>query len=410
MVKVKFMYVLAFLLLCFIYSSHSRAATINAVSCSQADVQAAYDSASNGDTILVPAGSATWTTARLKIQKEVALIGAGIGKTNITTQCPNGQFFIASGVSNWRISGFSFITTNSNLIAIWMGSDLYDFRIDNCEFRLYHFGIFMKGAGRGVIDHNYIYGGGFQIWGNDDWSENTNLGSADFIFLENNTYTNEGALADVLHVMSSGHAVRYVFRYNTIIEHGSDGITGAVDAHGYCHGLNCRAARAYEIYENTFFRANREYGKGVYLRGGTGVVYNNTFNISTVGYSPGTIFLSDVRANGSGGTGESACSSNCSTSPFCRPEDGGEGYPCCDQIGRGKNQQSEPLYVWNNKDHNGNPILPTVESTITDYIQLDRDYKNVEKPNYIAYTYPHPLTSSGAIQPNAPTDVRIIEQ
>lgn len=41
----------------------ARASTIRAASCSQSDVQAAIDAASDGDTVAVPAGNCTWTTA-----------------------------------------------------------------------------------------------------------------------------------------------------------------------------------------------------------------------------------------------------------------------------------------------------------------------------------------------------------
>src|SRR3990167_2350235 len=49
------------LLLCLSVSSH--ATDINAASCSSADVQNAINAASNGDRVLVPAGTCTWTTA-----------------------------------------------------------------------------------------------------------------------------------------------------------------------------------------------------------------------------------------------------------------------------------------------------------------------------------------------------------
>jgi hypothetical protein len=57
--------------------------TITAASPSYADVSAAVSSASPGDTVIVPVGTATWSS-NLIITKGIKLIGAGIGQTVIT--------------------------------------------------------------------------------------------------------------------------------------------------------------------------------------------------------------------------------------------------------------------------------------------------------------------------------------
>jgi len=59
------------------------AATVDAASCSQDDVQTAIDSAIRGDTVKIPAGSCTWTSS-LSITKSITLQGAGIGSTTFT--------------------------------------------------------------------------------------------------------------------------------------------------------------------------------------------------------------------------------------------------------------------------------------------------------------------------------------
>src|SRR4030042_2220013 len=53
-------------------------AVITAASPSHADVSAAIVRAKAGDTVLIPAGSATWSQ-QLEITKPINLIGAGIG-------------------------------------------------------------------------------------------------------------------------------------------------------------------------------------------------------------------------------------------------------------------------------------------------------------------------------------------
>ena len=46
----------------FLTGIEAQAATINAASCSYDDVKIAVDAASDGDTVLVPAGEAVWTS------------------------------------------------------------------------------------------------------------------------------------------------------------------------------------------------------------------------------------------------------------------------------------------------------------------------------------------------------------
>jgi hypothetical protein len=126
------------------------------------------------------------------------------------------------------------------------------------------------------------------------------------------------------------------------------------------------------------------------------VIYNNTFDESKKTFSWGAIHtpiqMVEYRASQWEGT-STTCSSSCSTAQWCNATNG-EGYLCCDQIGAGKNQASEPLYFWNNTDHNGNPAAINVETGSANYIKSGRDYFVASKVGYSPYTYPHPLTKS----------------
>ena len=477
----RYLIVLLFLLLPF----NVYAATITATSCEEADIATAIATASNGDTIMIPSGNCTWTST-ITVDKEVALIGAGIGVTNITVAHADGHFTISDGINNWRIAHISFSTSTSSQYAIYVctasAQSSSDWRIDHCEFTGFHYSILVRGDNQGVIDNNNFKGGGITIYGNDspDWSNTTDLGTINFVFIEDNTFTDTGSLSVGTHVCMGGHAARYVFRYNTITMEKTGapcGFSGAVDAHGYCHGVSCRGTRAYEIYENTFItHACSNPSRGLYLRAGTGVVYNNTFDTSAQAYIVGEINLTEERCpkvGGWSGTGQTACSANCSTTAFCLPEyytldydgevnnftsavtvegstsgamgqifvvddngvDGtlyfhniigtflddedlevsgvtyaiangsqsakitGEGYPCCDQVGRGNAQASEPIYFWGNKDHNSSAVTPVLSSAVnTDYITDSTDYySNTQKSGYTAYTYPHPLRAGESI-------------
>src|SRR5436190_21904001 len=64
----------------------SPAATITAVNLTQTSVQSAINASQPGDTILMPAGAATWT-APVTLSANRNLQGAGMNSTFITDQC-----------------------------------------------------------------------------------------------------------------------------------------------------------------------------------------------------------------------------------------------------------------------------------------------------------------------------------
>ena len=70
------------------FSRFTVATTVNANSVSQSDVAAAIGSAVDGDTVTIPAGTATWTRT-LPVTKAITLQGAGIGATIIRDNASN---------------------------------------------------------------------------------------------------------------------------------------------------------------------------------------------------------------------------------------------------------------------------------------------------------------------------------
>src|SRR5947209_19906127 len=63
----------------------ARASTKVATSARFDDVNAAVAAAQRGDTVTVPAGSASWGANTLKLTKGIRLVGAGRDQTIITT-------------------------------------------------------------------------------------------------------------------------------------------------------------------------------------------------------------------------------------------------------------------------------------------------------------------------------------
>ena len=116
----------AFLTSLYVFSARVDAATtINARSPSFADVATAVTTAQDGDTVSVPAGSATWTTA-LTISKGITLQGATRITTNTSAHPPT------YGIS--PDSASTVITTNVTVITAHVPSGKI-FRVSGFTFR-----------------------------------------------------------------------------------------------------------------------------------------------------------------------------------------------------------------------------------------------------------------------------------
>ncbi|MFA5809799.1 MAG: Ig-like domain-containing protein, partial [Thermoleophilia bacterium] len=386
--------------------------TITAVSCSQSAVQTAVNQAQNGYTVKVPAGDCTWAD-QVSITKDISVLGAGIGQTILRR---NGTFF-ALNASKARISGFTFIG-NGTLISFW-GQGV---RIDHNRFESTTFSAAVSADGNkpgnladkhpeGVIDSNEFVNGRVLVSGDANllahtiWSQPTNLGSGEAVYVEDNTiYWNVFGNA-----IDANYGGKYVFRNNSVTW--TDVNATGADAHSL-QG-NHRATRKWEIYNNTFNRPGAGGFVAIWPRGGPGVIFNNSIN----GNYSNAILFDNVRSQE---TWLSNPPGTCNgASPWDGNTPGQNGWPCRDQIGRGQDawlwtaanpyppQASEPVYVWGNtKD--GNPVNPGIHNCGSGVkpngscadIQVGRDYiVDTPKPGYIPYTYPHPLRSSDTPPP-----------
>lgn len=360
-------------------------ATRMAANCSQSAVQKAIDSAASGDTVSVPSGNCTWSsTVIIPAEENIILKGAGIDSTVITGGTVN-----MSGSS--RITGFTFI---NGLIQV----DGDGWRVDNCKFynaSKWNDGVFVRGQREnqhptGLVDHCFFYNsrvlvaGWMGLTAHALWFQPLNLGMGNAV-----VYVEDCTFIGTVHsnAIDANYGGRYVFRYNTVTD-------TYVEAHSV-QGYN-RAARSWEIYNNTFNQVSRGMWVPMFLRGGTGVVFNNTL---TGAWTDSGIALDNVRDCESRDT-----SGKCDgSSPWDGNQAGGTGYPCRDQIGRGTDanlwtafnryppQTLDPAYAWNNK-HNGADVPFFQHNNCANHIQPGRDYyNNTVKPGYVPYTYPHPL-------------------
>jgi hypothetical protein len=202
---------------------------------------------------------------------------------------------------------------------------------------------------------------------------------------------------------------------------------GGIQTHDTAY-TGLRGVRHYEIYNNTFSSSTTpNLARTLALRGGTGVIYNNTFsgnyNRCVVLLNYRTSATQDVAAHWGWCDGSNDCDGN----------DDANGYPCMDQIGRitdsgtgsasscyqagagpGPTQVLDPLYAWNNKCLSGsyNASISVKDSCrndicMVDHIQADRDYYDqTQKPGYTPYTYPHPLRGGDDTIPSSPAGMR----
>jgi hypothetical protein len=176
---------LAALLTGLFFGAQAQAATINAASCSRANVQTAITAASEGDTVLIPSGSCTWTTT-ITIDKAIIIkgqgtsnqYGAGASAPVITNNTPvlysaHSAIFNIQPTSDKaiRITNVYFNTAAHD--NTWPGVQitgredgsfgLTKIRIDHCSFNFGGRQLFVVGWVYGVADHNYFLNGDISI-------------------------------------------------------------------------------------------------------------------------------------------------------------------------------------------------------------------------------------------------------
>lgn len=380
----------AFIILAFkvVFIPASYASTINAGSCSQAHVQVAITAASTGDTVLIPSGNCTWTSA-VSLSKSIILMGNGADKTIITFNSSGQAMSLGTGA--WRITGIGFII-GANAERVLSGNRINGWRIDHCTFT-YSGAPIIKNSleitgyqdqsnqrGFGIFDNNTVTNvrvpliyGGMCDYTNPEWVNSLGLGTADALFIEDNKIINTiGPNWNTQPDANCGS--RVVFRYNTI-----DSFNSAMHSVQGDH----RAARMWEFYGNTYTANAHATWVVAHLRGGTGVMYNNTISN---GFSNLVFALDNVRSCEARGT-VGICGGS---STYDGNRTGGHGYPCRDQIGRSTDdyqmskgnfpaQSLSPAYFWNNKS-GANEVPAAVRNTCTDqytyHILGNRDFYN----------------------------------
>jgi hypothetical protein len=413
--------------------------TVNAASCSRADVQTAIDAAVDGDIVVIPVGNCTWSArggsgagSKNGIyinNKRIYIKGAGKNSTIITdgTTSSDGDagLIYITGSKNFEISDFTITGHVYHGISAFVSAR--DWKIHDMKFagktNQKLTGIYIQGINNGTpygvvykcefIDSKVDFYGR----GDADWQSPSTFGTADAMYVEDCTFdrtADDSGLA-----VDSNNGARIVARYNTFD-----------NTHIYAHvmGVAPRGARHWEVYDN-IFRAHDFYvNLWIMLESGTGVVFNN--KIYGIYWNTGVQFQYQRSCPGGGyvdyGSGHDWASHPVADGTYA--SDGqNSGYPGRDQLGTGQDtgvypssQIHDPTYIWNNlysPTLNGSPNVivggnvynKDVCARASQQTQINRDWYESQKPGYMPYTYPHPLRAEAAdtTPPTAPSGVAV---
>ncbi len=394
--------------------------TRTAATASRAEVDACLTAAVDGDTILVPAGTQTWSSPLpLPATKDVSVIGAttvSCTGTPVTCSASNQTVLTCQGgafcfqfhlARTHRVSGFTF-TLDGGFVTTGNQDVTKHFRLDHNHFlgtdsftQLWFAGDSNAVHPQGVIDNNLVEDTAFRPIGTthqwDDscstcqhqlWTQVIPLGGSESrVFIEHNEFRHD--LAGV-QSSDSNYGGRYVYRFNNATSgfHNSE-------VHGM-QGEN-RGSQLTEIYHNAFTSPEASgTGGTTNFRGGTGVIFLNTQSFDFAYGISLTIDRSeyDESAGNFGTVKECGAGGPDGNSPAgVDQQTGGQnGWRCRDQIGTGSdavlwtttasgppfgawNQVVKPLYIWGNTT-GGSPMAIDIntQGDIENKIVVSREF------------------------------------
>jgi hypothetical protein len=331
----------------------------------EASVTTCVNNASNGATITVSAGSATWSDNIQISNKSITINGAGAGATIIA----NNAFTLTN--SGARIGGFTFNLGASGSFII-EGSRGWRIHHNTVTRSTYDTWLLAYGQGtntvEGLIDNNTITRGRFVHFGEDSgsggrfiWAQPLDMGTNKAIYLEDNTITfpDGSAGGSYLNTFDGNWGCRYVARFNTIVG-------GRFEVHSL-QGDDQRGCRLFEIYKNTLTNPAVPNYRPFFVRAGTGVLFHNTTDGRFLNE---TLSIDNARSFENSIAGQVVKFGMCDGSSFADGNAaGGEGYACRDQLGRSTDaslwnytspspaQAFAPAYFWRNTNPSGEIVL-----------------------------------------------------
>ena len=267
-----------------------------AASASQFDVAAAIAATPEGPTnvVLVPAGSANWSS--LTLSKSLQVVGAGSNSTIITLTGNNTLTKDKDGATYFRNmqftkSGGGNESKGFTVQGAWSNSPVV---FQGCHFIISNSGLFLVNTPGGFIVNNCGFVGGQD----DSFIQPKNLGDPDGSWITDSTLgTADPTGRSNIYVEHS----RFYGGSNQGID--ADDATRVVFRHNWCefmsfnsHGLDTsgEGVRHWEVYGNTFTNyqtadyanswsvANQNWA--IWIRGGTGVIFSNYLSDVAISY------------------------------------------------------------------------------------------------------------------------------
>jgi len=411
---------LKFALLILFCAFTASAASHTAATASTADVQTAVDAASDGDTVLIPNGSATWTTG-IATTKQIIIRAQNYTATDASPTSTNSLTFDGMTVygttnRNVRITNnsasnplFSFTTGSSyhcglGGIAIIEGTGSANaLEVSGTGSKvMLVFDMFFEvkqrngdassitlldWAAKGGVVWNCVFhaldnvGGGPVPYGVDGssflikptapaWATASTMGDAD-TGGTNNVYLEDSGAYMIGQFPDLDDNGRFVARH--VIYNGTAGVT-----HGF---TSTTGGRHFEFYNSTFKVTDvgspwrNISGRYYWCRAGTGL-----FTDCAVSEAENTSEWGSVDLLSIGDT----------TTPDTYPQDRAPG--------RGHNGSahvSDPIYLWSNTGASAYGVYVVPSPAWDTVVLTNRDFyaNNGAKSGYTKYTYPHPLRS-----------------
>lgn len=350
------------------------AATYPAANCSSSAVAAAVALTTHGDIVTIPACGRTVWTSTVNVSTAITIQGAGTTSGASLTQLaadgtvPTFALFVVGPTVDQatRITGIYFdlqykAAPGPDQTAIhvygkdYLGNNtaITQLRIDHNKFTKGRKQLHLQGWVYGVIDNNSFANGDTAIMCQGDdtkaWERPIEAGTANAIFIEDNTFTVDGSAGfDLNEQIYHQEGLRSVTRYNAFVGTANGGATIIYDAHGnfpgsgnnggYYFDAYYRGEPILEFYNNTI-AVNNSY-RLFNLRGSSLLFHDNTMT----GAVSNTFAITDEEVWAS----------------FFIPNR--TAWPAQDQVTN--------AFFWNNT-LNGAPIDPNPDSST--FFQIDRD-------------------------------------
>jgi hypothetical protein len=366
--------------------------TVVATSAARSAVETAYNTATSGDTVLIPSGSNTWTSTLNLSKASVTVSGMGSNTCIITNLTSGNPIFQVNAsfvtISNLQITGIPGANSGQGI-----ATEARHVRLSHVLLRELADGTFFNGYG--LIDHSILvncshmgrhfgYSPGGGVVRDEQYPIPFN--STNYVIWEDCgieiTPNMTSSAGSSIVLFSSQEAASYIVRHSNI-KISKLNIAPAFDYHGNDPGIaNLRGVCGGQIYKVNFTIVPPAtfYGKFVDVRGGQLLVYSNTIT--------GFDVLDNV---------------------YLREEDSAN--PPIDRV--------ENTYVFRNYEGPAGASLmsPIVAPTATSKIVLNTHFfTNAPAGAYSTWSppYPHPWTGGSAssngipAKPVAPRTLRIL--